>query len=727
LTPIQASTITYVMQILLGRPASGRNDRREIRSPPAVRKGRTGAFLAAVACAVAGALPAQAPPACRDGTTALVLSGGGAKGLAHVSVLQVLDSLGARPDLIVGTSMGALVGALWASGYSAAEVDSIARNASPGSLFAAGAPRVRRPWRPMTPLIIWEQGTQGFALQSPSLRESEANAALAALLLLGNLRAAGNFDSLPIPFRAVATDFATRRPVILGRGDLAQAVRASIAVPLVFPPEWIDGQVLTDGGLAANLPVGLARVLGATRVIVSDVTGGLLEPERLTGPLAITEQLSAFLFQQDEDSLGPGDVAIRIGVQQFAALDFRPVVLDSIREHGRRAADTVLSRAPCLPRAAARHRPLPRVVEAFAIRNGSAADQRILARVLGLAPEQALDLTALRRGLEHLADLDDFKALWLHPEGHGDSVRFNAEVRHGPRRVVGATLAYDNDLGSRLGVGWMDRRLLGTTVEASALGAFSRRRLDLVAGLRRYLGAGHPRLAPALEARVTEELIPLYSTEGIELGRPVSQEAAVFAGIEHHVARWSSLRIGLDGRVWRDVDTTRQRRTGEDGRSGGLAVRVAYEPGAAMLVVDAIWTGTFRRMGGEFAAEARSGKFTLTPRVRLGWGEGLPVQARFPLGGDEGFPGLAVLERRGDREVFGSLQASLPLKGPLSARLLLAAGRVAMGGELLGRGDWLGGARLGIGVDTPLGPARFEYGVATNGQDNLFVRVGRWF
>src|SRR5512142_529633 len=139
---------------------------------------------------------------CRPDRVALVLSGGGAKGLAHIGVLRVLDSLGVRPALVVGSSMGAVIGGMYASGYTGREIDSLARALPLASLFRTYAPRVPRSLGPLQPLIVWEQGSGGFALQTAAVHEPEANSLLNAAMLRGNLIARGAFDALPVPCRA---------------------------------------------------------------------------------------------------------------------------------------------------------------------------------------------------------------------------------------------------------------------------------------------------------------------------------------------------------------------------------------------------------------------------------------------------------------------------------------------------------------------------------------------
>ena len=122
------------------------------------------------------AIPYAEAQTCRPARTALVLSGGGAKGLAHIGVLRVLDSLGIRPDLVVGSSMGAIIGGMYASGYSGREIDSLARALPLADLFRTYQPRAPRSLGLIQPLVVWEQGARRFTLQSASVGEAEVNA-----------------------------------------------------------------------------------------------------------------------------------------------------------------------------------------------------------------------------------------------------------------------------------------------------------------------------------------------------------------------------------------------------------------------------------------------------------------------------------------------------------------------------------------------------------------------
>jgi predicted acylesterase/phospholipase RssA len=670
--------------------------------------------------AILAAGPAQAQ-VCRPARTALVLSGGGAKGLAHIGVLRVLDSLGVRPDLVVGSSMGAVIGGMYASGYSGREIDSLARALPIADLFRTYQPRA--PWSLglLQPLIVWEQGDRRFNLQNATVVETEVNALVNAAMLRGNLLARGNFDSLPIPFRAVATDLADRSPVVLASGDLARAVRASFAIPLVFAPESLEGKILADGGLVANIPVAVTRATGAERLIVSDATERLADSLDLYSPLALADRLLGFLFQQPADSLRRGDVLIRPGVEGFASLNFSPANVGALIERGKEAAEAVLPDVSCLPHAGPlRQSHLPTRISRVSIAGRNASERLALERLLGLGLSATLDSSLLRSRVRDLAHSEAYRAVWLSPRGEGDSVSFQVSVRRNPRRVAGVGLAYDKELGGRMWVGAVDRRLLELALEGSGALFIGEFRNELSLGLRRNYQLGRQLMTPTLTARLATESVRRFDPQGDEIHEAATREALGFLGVERRFQRDWQVALGAIAHSWHEPGSDRSTLGGE------ARVLKASRSRGQVLLADFKWTGLYRRveLGGE--AYARIGPIRLTPRARLGWGENLPIQTAFPLGAADGFPGLHIGERRGDRESLVGLMLTYTLQGPFVGRLELVAGRSASGGPLLDTDGWITGVRAGVGAETPLGPVRFEYGV-TGDRGAVFVRLGRWF
>jgi NTE family protein len=667
-----------------------------------------------------------APPAmaqtCRPQRTALVLSGGGAKGLAHIGVLRVLDSMGVRPDLVVGSSMGAVVGGMYASGYSGREIDSLTRSLPIADLFRTYQPRAPRSLGSLQPLVLWEQGERRFAIQSAAVSETEVNALVNAAMLRGNLLARGNFDSLPIPFRAVAADLADRTPVVLAGGDLAQAVRASFAIPLVFTPESLDGRILADGGLAANIPAAVARAEGAQRLIVSDATQRPAESQDLYSPLALADRLLGFLFQQASDSLGPDDILVRPAVEGFTGLNFSADKVDQLIRLGASAADTVLPRARCLPRGPepATWR-LPTRITAVSFGTQNASERLALQRLLGLDLSDTLDPALLRSRVRQLAHSEAYQAVWLAPRGTGDSVSFGVTVRRAARRVAGLGLAYDNELGGRMWAGAVDRRLFDLALEGSTALFLGEFRKELYFGLRRNYQLGRQLMTPTVTGRIATESVRRFDSEGEEINSASTREAIGFLGAERAFESGWYLALGAAGYAWREPGRE-QSTVGVVGR----LMKSSHSRGR-VLGTELLWTPLYRRAALDGEASVRTGPLRLRPRVQVGWGERLPLQATFPLGGEDGFPGLHLGEQRGDREVLLDLLITYGLKGPFVGRLELATGRTAFGGKLLGSDRWMTGARVGVGAETPVGPVRLEYGIANGGRGAAFVRLGKWF
>jgi NTE family protein len=668
------------------------------------------AFMAA-----SPALHAQA--AC-SGPLGLVLSGGGAKGLAHIGVLRVMDSLGIRPDLVVGTSMGSIIGAMYASGYSGEEIEATARELNLAELFS-GELRTPRSLGQRHALVVWEPRAGGFRPADAGAREAEVNAALNRILLRGNLLARGDFDSLPIPFRAIATDIRTREEVVLSGGDLARAVRASMAIPLIFQAERIDGRDLVDGGLAANVPVGTARQAGATHLIVSDVSWRPPDSIRTGNPLAVADLLVAYLFTQRLDSLGPNDRLVRAAVDSFRTLDFSPEKVDTIIARGYLAARSAFAAHP--PCGAAAPAPARAPHPAYRLRRVRfsglrAGDERLLLRHLGLVESDTLRVGVLRQRLASMRDMDEYREVWLRPSGPPDSLTLSPVVRVAPAVAAFAGLAYDNDLGGQMWVGGVDRGTVIPGLETALTLGLAELRQEFGVGFRRSSLGRYLRL-PFLTASIAREEIRQFTPDG-----DVIQPIRGTLGIERRFGRDWWVAVGGIAHAWDAPGSTRTNALGGIAQvSSGPRYRASGIWGEAEL------TNAYRRVEVEARQVVPLAGFRISPIIRFGWGKDLPLNSTFALGGTDGFPGLNIGELRGDRELLAELLIVRRLFGPINLRLTAASGQTATGGPTLARGRWQAGGRLGFGAETPIGPIRVEYGLARDDRNGFFVRLGEWF
>jgi NTE family protein len=665
---------------------------------------------------VGQACPSQEP-------LALVLSGGGAKGLAHIGVLRVLDSLGIRPDLVVGTSMGSIVGSMYASGSSPDQIEEQARSLGLAQMFARTDPRTPRSLGERRPLVVWQPGGGGFRTAEAGAREAAVSAAINRVLLRGNLAARGSFDSLPVPFRAIATDLRTRAEVTLSGGDLARAVRASMAIPLVFDPQRIGGRDLVDGGLAANVPIAAARRAGATRVIVSDVGWRPPDSVRADDPLAVADLLVAYLFTQPRDSLGPGDQLVRPEVDSFAALDFAPKKMAEIIKRGHDAAAAAFAGHPvCSGAIPVRLRRTTYRVRAVRIVEGPAKYAGLVSRQLGIVEGDWLNVPGLQERMKALSETDDYREVWLQPSGAPDSLTLSLAIRPAPARTVVVGLSYDNDIGGQMWVGASDRGSLLRGLESSTTLALGELRQELGVGFRPASGRLFPG-RPVLSGVIAREVIRQFTPSGGAAPEIRTKETWGVLGFEARFGREWLVTLGGYGHAW---DAPGSSRTGG---LGGL-VRVSsgprYRPNG--IWGEGVLTNAYRRVAVEVRHTIHLGaRVDAAPEVRFGWGKDLPLQRTFPLGGLDGFPGLNIGERRGDREAMAQLVLRRPILGPVHLRLTAASGQTAVGGSTLPRGRWVSGGRAGLGADTPIGPIRVEYGVATGGRNGVFLRLGEWY
>ena len=225
---------------------------------------------------------------------ALVLSGGGAKGIAHIPVLQALDSLGIVPDLIVGTSMGSVVGGLYAMGYSGNDIAEIADKADWDVLLGGSIKLTNvsvEEKSEFSSYLIDLDLEKGKPMVKPSLLNDQ-NLREFLTSLTYPVYNINNFDNLPIPFRAVTTDIVNGKEVILGEGSLSLAMRASMSIPGIFKPVPYKNTLLVDGGILDNFPTDIAKSMGADIIIGSDVGGGMEPMEKLNSITSLLFQAS---------------------------------------------------------------------------------------------------------------------------------------------------------------------------------------------------------------------------------------------------------------------------------------------------------------------------------------------------------------------------------------------------------------------------------------------------
>lgn len=255
----------------------------------------------------------------------LALSGGGAKGLAHIGILKAVDSAGLKIDFVTGTSMGSVVGGLYAVGYSGDSIEKIARRTDWDALLTN-----RTSLRSM---IMEEKGDYGrFAVELPLVRRkfqlpTGVLEGQELWLLLNSLLSpaytTNDFSQLSIPFQCIGTEVESGSAVAISQGNLTSAIRASMAIPTVFTAVDVDGCKMVDGGLVRNFPVTDVKGMGADYVIGSSVSSGLLPQEKLTNAAQILLQIVFFQEALDEPrEVALCDIYIKHPIDDFSAASF---------------------------------------------------------------------------------------------------------------------------------------------------------------------------------------------------------------------------------------------------------------------------------------------------------------------------------------------------------------------------------------------------------------------
>ncbi len=264
----------------------------------------------------------------RNPTVALVLSGGGGRGLAHIAVIEEVEKLGIPVDMVLGTSMGALIGGMYSAGYSPGDIRRMIEDNNMAQVLIssgqANAPVITGPFERINADMFSVGFGDGNIGSGPSLVGDQGILALLNTAL-ANVAPFESFDDLSIPFRCIATDAVTGDEIVFTGGSLATAIRSSISIPVVFPPYPIgDGRLAVDGGLVNNMPVVLARLLGADIVIACDVNNDQIVPAEQLNSISqvLTQSLSIVTNKNVLPQYPFADVVLTPELGSFSTYDF---------------------------------------------------------------------------------------------------------------------------------------------------------------------------------------------------------------------------------------------------------------------------------------------------------------------------------------------------------------------------------------------------------------------
>lgn len=731
---------------------------------PSTRRPLAALALAAALVTVTAKVRSDEPP--RRPRVGVAFAGGGARGGALVGVLEVLEELHIPVDYVAGTSIGSMVGALYATGMSPGEIGAALSTTALEDARKDDAARPDRPYRAKDEdarySVKGELGFRGGRLVLPG--GLVAGQRLGFLIRRLTLPAAGidDFDRLPLPFRAVATDIVTGNAVVLSKGDLARAVRASMAMPGFVAPVDLDGKLLVDGGLADNLPIDVVRAMGAEVVIAIDISTPLEPRENLKDLLAITGQTSSLLTRRNVAAqiatMTGGDLLITpdlAGIDTFASADFARAV-----ERGEAAARLAL---PSLRRhsvgpeeyaAFLKRQRLPRTeprIDEVRIAPASGVDPRRMRHQVRSVPGP-LDWKVLGEDVERLYQLGDFETVDFRVWRDGGSTVLTFEG--GPRKLapdrlrlglaLDTSFSAESSFGLRIGLhktrlnrlhGELRARLEAGEVNSLSFELYQpadhRGRFFAAAGAgvgRRSLDAFS---GDARVARIRTDEVSAGLDVGVSLGAVGEVRAGIVRARNTDTTETSSRPSPPTGIL--DVAGLRFRAVLDQLDSATFPRRGWLVDGDALLA--------FAAAGGEVAYDrlrARAllaqtfGETTLLASVAVDTklrGDDRPVADQAVLGGFLHLSGLKPDQLRGPRGALAKLIATRRL-----ARFdSLLASAVYVGASLETGNTWDGRIELSelrlagsvfLSADTVLGPLHLALGLADGGASSVLLALG---
>jgi len=726
--------------------------------------------LATTMLSLAGGLLAQEAeqPKPQRPRIGVVLSGGGARGAAHVGVLRVLEDLRIPVDFVTGTSMGSVVAGLYAYGLSPRDIEvQLTREGSTldwDYLLSDGSERRDRSFRRKQDdrgyLTEIRVGFRNGRLALPKGLLQGQNLETELRFLTMEAHDLKSFDELPIPFRAVACDIANGREVVLDKGNLATAMRASMSIPAIFEPIRIDGKELVDGGLVQNLPVELCRSMGADVLIVIDIGTPLAEREAIRDVLGVTAQMITILTQQNVDramkQIRDTDTFLQPDLGDMSSADFSRAA-DAILM-GEKAARGIAGRLAQYSvdetqyagwLAKQRRRPLdPPRIRDIDLQNDSTLGDDMLEARLRVKEGDVIDVEHFRRDIQNIYGLGDFDevsfSLRNWKDGEADLEIDADERRWGPNYIRMGVLMYtDFDGESRFDIG-----VQYTSRAINSLGAEWRN--DIQVGTANSYTTefyqpldvrGRFFVAPALGAGIRP--FRFYQGDSLVAAGDTNSLSGSF-DVGMTLARWGELRLGVDRSYGDyDVEITTSAVSNSNFDDGATHVQLQYDTLDKASVptegtaAAAVWRTGMPELGSDLRYDQVQlsgvkfftfGQTTIFPLARM----------QVVTDGEVGFQNLGLIgglfrlsglpiDSRGDQN---SGVVTLGMRQMLYTRVFLGASIEA--GNVWSTRDEVFDSNivswsLHGGVDTPAGPLYVGAGFTDEGDAAAFLFLGEIF
>lgn len=697
----------------------------------------------------------------------LVLSGGGAMGMAHVGAIQTLEKLGIRPDLVVGTSMGSIVGGLYASGMDGAELEHAVETMNWDLIFDTSPPREGLTYREKQLQAAFpvkaSVGVAGTRLRSPDALISDANLLLELRRLVRVRAAVPTFDDLPIPFRAVATDIETGQKVVLGRGELAGAMRASMSVPGVFAPYSLDGRLLVDGGMSDNVPIDVAREMGADVVIVVATQTPMLPADQLRSLGGILGQTVTMLILANERqqlaTLKPSDVLISVNTGNLTAADFkRGAEFIAI---GKAASEKQLGGLQRIAALRPEHPAIsidkpPPTIDYVRVENDSRLSDQILLRRIEPFTGKPMAPDEVGRAMRDIYAMGMFSRVDYRIEEGADGrtgLVVNAVQRPGDanRLRPGVTIAASSESGTEFDFSAELRlvQLDSYGSEARFVGALGERTL-FSAEYFKVLDS-YQRWFVDVMGVVQKRPIKVYNDTGFRLGEYDASYGVASLALGRQFGTLGEVRIGVDvgsgSASLQEGDLTPRDFDLKVGQlllvagadtldnpyfpSRGMSGRLQWTVGLEGLGSDT----DFQTLRLDSIYAVSSGRQSFNFNISGGdaiQGD-LPLVSLFSLGGPFSFPGYSVDELTG--ESFAVARGMYRYKLTDSSKSVMGVplylGATLVVGNVWAR-DAVGddvrvGANLFLAADTVIGPVFVTAGASDDGRTAVYFFVGKPF